>query len=241
MGVGTGVQSWVVASRPELPGLADYVLHQCLSAAPWLLATPVVWWAGRTYPLTPPAPTRVVGHLAAALATAAAVNLVMAALYVGTGSPFALADGVLTSAATGTLQWAHVVVIVYAVIAWLGWWSDRRQTPEDDEGPLRLREGGGTFVVRPEDVDWLEADGDHVRVHLGDRVHLVDHTLRDLSDQFEPHGFVRVHRSRTVNVARVRSLQPLGRGDREVLLRCGTRIRVARRRASTLQAALEAL
>lgn len=246
VGIGTGIQSWLVAARPALPSLGDFVLHQCLSAAPWLPATPVIMWAGSSYPIGEGSRWRIVSHLVAALATAAVVNVMMAGLYAFTGSPFAVGASVPMAAAAETLRWAHVVVVVYAAIAVFGWWirprteATRDATPirPPDDAPIRLREGGGTFIARPVDIDWLEADGDHVRVHLGDRVHLVDHTLTALTDRLEPHGFARIHRSSLVNTARIRSLQPVGRGDREALLRCGTRLRVARRRVAALEDAL---
>ena len=133
------------------------------------------------------------------------------------------------------------MVVVYAVIAWLGWRTRGPTTDEPVDPTLRLREGGGTLVIRAEDVDWLAADGDYVRVHVGDRVHLVSHRLSELVERLRPHDFVQIHRSRLVNVRRIRSIRPTGRGDREVLLRCGTRLGVARRRASEVERVLSAL
>ena len=58
-----------------------------------------------------------------------------------------------------------------------------------------------------DDVDWFEAEGNYVRVHVGKSAHLVRDTLSNLESRLDPEGFRRIHRSTIVNVERVRELQ----------------------------------
>lgn len=77
-------------------------------------------------------------------------------------------------------------------------------------------------------IDWLEADGDWVRLHCGERTHLVDDTLRDLVARLEPAGFARIHRSTAVNLERVREFRTNDGRDYTVVLVTGRTLRLSR-------------
>jgi two-component system LytT family response regulator len=113
--------------------------------------------------------------------------------------------------------------------------------PPPDAGPDRLvvRDGSRVIVVPASDIDWIEAEDYYAGVHVGARVHLVREPLRDLEQRLQPRQFVRVHRSALVNVARIRELRPLPRGESEVVLRDGTRLRLSRGRRRSVLALLE--
>ena len=105
------------------------------------------------------------------------------------------------------------------------------QTPEASGGTLDrllVREGKRLAVLRTEAIDWAEADGDYVALHVGSRKHLVRETLTKLEAQLGPR-FVRVHRSAVVNLDRVRDLRPTASGDCTVSLFDGTEVRASRR------------
>jgi len=96
----------------------------------------------------------------------------------------------------------------------------RRVMVENDE---RLR------FVPVEAIDYLEADGNYVRIHLGTDVHRLRSTLSGLLDQLDPRQFVRIHRSTAVNVSRIREVQPWFGGAYIAILHDGRRLRVSRR------------
>jgi two-component system, LytTR family, response regulator len=77
-------------------------------------------------------------------------------------------------------------------------------------------------------VDWLEAAGNYVRVHVGDRSELVRTTLSGLLEQLDPAVFLRIHRSVIVNVTRVRAIHPWFGGDYVATLADGQELRVSR-------------
>ncbi|MCI0675913.1 MAG: ABC transporter permease, partial [Phycisphaerales bacterium] len=67
---------------------------------------------------------------------------------------------------------------------------------------LVVREGGRIFFLRAEEIDWIEAAGNYVRLHAGKRAHLLRETLAGLEEQLDPARFARVHRSAIVNLDR---------------------------------------
>lgn len=103
-----------------------------------------------------------------------------------------------------------------------------------------VRTSGNTLVVRARDVDWFEADGNYVRLHVGDTEHLVRSQLTDLEKGLDPRRFVRVHRSAMVNLKRVRELDFLRSGDCNLVLEDGTTVRMSRRYRDTFEERLQA-
>jgi two-component system LytT family response regulator len=53
------------------------------------------------------------------------------------------------------------------------------------------KSGGRVTLIDPEEVDWLEADGDYVTVHAGARRHLLRETMKQLALELDPARFVR--------------------------------------------------
>jgi two-component system LytT family response regulator len=94
---------------------------------------------------------------------------------------------------------------------------------------IAVRNDGRAFFVRTEDVDWIEAADNYVRVHVGATSHLVRETLRALEAKLDARSFLRVHRSAIVNVDAIRELQPWFHGDHIVILRSGARLTCSRR------------
>lgn len=103
---------------------------------------------------------------------------------------------------------------------------------------LGVRVGSRTTLVELADIDWVEADRDLVRVHVGGRVHLVAGRMRDFEDALDPSRFLRVHRSAIVNLERVGVLDREKDGGGSVVLSSGVRLRVARGRWEALEKAL---
>jgi two-component system LytT family response regulator len=93
---------------------------------------------------------------------------------------------------------------------------------------LVTRAEGRMIVIAVDDVDWIEADGDHARIHVGGTAHLMRETMKHLESQLDPTRFVRIHRSIIANVDRIAELQPYFRGEVVAVLKDGTRLKVAR-------------
>jgi two-component system LytT family response regulator len=93
---------------------------------------------------------------------------------------------------------------------------------------LLVPHGESLQLVDVAAIHWLEADDNYVHVHTAQADHLLRRTLADLLEQLGER-FARIHKSAAVNLAEVKSLSPLFKGDHEVLLRSGKVLRLSRR------------
>jgi two-component system, LytTR family, response regulator len=93
---------------------------------------------------------------------------------------------------------------------------------------LMVKAGGRVVFLRADEVDWIEAAGSYVRLHVGRDVHLMHEGISTVAGRLDPAKFVRVHRSTVVNRDRVRELQPWFHGDAVAILRDGTKVTVSR-------------
>ncbi len=93
---------------------------------------------------------------------------------------------------------------------------------------LAVRDRGTFRFVQTEDIDWLEASGNRVRIHVGTQSHIIRATLSGTAERLDPTTFVRIHRSTVVNVARIREVQPWLGGDYVAILHDGRELKVSR-------------
>jgi two-component system, LytTR family, response regulator len=84
-----------------------------------------------------------------------------------------------------------------------------------------VREQGKLFFVETAAIDWAEAAGNYVRLHLGARSHLVRGPLTRLAGRFEAGKFVQIRRSALVNIRAITSLERYGKASYAILLRNG--------------------
>jgi two-component system LytT family response regulator len=107
-------------------------------------------------------------------------------------------------------------------------------------GPERLivKSGGRVYFVRVQDIDWIEAAGNYVRLHVGKEDHLLRESLSGLEGKLDAGRFVRIHRSTIVNMDRIRELQPAFHGDHVLLLQDGTELTLSRSFRERMEAAL---
>jgi two-component system LytT family response regulator len=93
---------------------------------------------------------------------------------------------------------------------------------------LMIRDENRAYFIKPTDVDWMEADGNYVRLHVGKSSYLIRSTATRLQEELDPDRFARIHRRYLVNLDRVVGLEPWFGGDAVVLLRDGTKLRLSR-------------
>ena len=93
---------------------------------------------------------------------------------------------------------------------------------------LVIKSSGRVFFLRVEEIDWIEAAGNYVRLHVGKEGHLLRDTMGSLEARLDPKRFLRIHRSTMVNIERIQELQPLFHGDYVVILRDGTQLNLSR-------------
>lgn len=82
----------------------------------------------------------------------------------------------------------------------------------------------GSLLVDANDVDWVEAAGNYVSLRAGAQAHLLSETISGMENRLDPRKFLRIHRSRIVNMERIKLLRPLFHGEYEIVLKDGTRL-----------------
>ncbi len=93
---------------------------------------------------------------------------------------------------------------------------------------LVIKSGGRVFFIKSEEIDWIEAAGNYVRLHTATGEHLHRETMSNLEGRLDPRKFMRIHRSVIVNCERIKELHPLFHGEYAVTLLDGTRLTLSR-------------
>ncbi|HLK66633.1 MAG TPA: LytTR family DNA-binding domain-containing protein [Bryobacteraceae bacterium] len=119
-------------------------------------------------------------------------------------------------------------------------WADRLsslvlQTRGQHLERFIVRDAGRVFFLPAGEIDWIEAQGNYVKLHGGGRTHLLREAMGALESRLDPRRFRRIHRSSIVNLDAIRELRPCFHGDYEVLLRDGTVLKLSHRLRSNLE------
>jgi len=114
-----------------------------------------------------------------------------------------------------------------------------------DEGPplesvdrperFLVRKLGRDFLVAAADIEWLQAAGNYVNLHVRGHDYPLRSTLGGIEARLDPAVFVRVHRSYLVNLGRVVSIEPLDDGDAKVHMDDGSVLPCSRRHLPSLR------
>ncbi len=111
------------------------------------------------------------------------------------------------------------------------------ETSADSSGALEhkglnerivVRAHGHVHFIKPEDIQWVEAEGDYINVHTESRSHLIRDTMRSMEQRLENHGFQRIHRSVIVKLALITELITLEGGDYEVVISNQQKLKLSR-------------
>lgn len=106
-------------------------------------------------------------------------------------------------------------------------------------GRILVRAGANVHILKPDEIIWVEAEGDYVTLHTGEQSYLLSDSLRNMETRLAPHGFRQIHRSCLVSMQRIRKLLANENGDYQAILDNGTRLKVGRRYKDALFAALD--
>ena len=108
--------------------------------------------------------------------------------------------------------------------------------PERSQNADRLvvKSGGRIYFIRIDEIDWIDAAGNYVRLHVKGESHLFRETMSAMEQRLDSSRFVRIHRSHIVNSDRIKELLP-GNGEHVVVLRSGVRLTLSRGYREKLQ------
>ena len=92
-----------------------------------------------------------------------------------------------------------------------------------------IKSGGRVVFLRVEEIDWMTAVGNYVRLQVGRDSHLMRETMTGMEAKLNSDRFMRIHRSTIVNLDRVKEVQPWAKGEYVVVMRDGTQLIMSRR------------
>jgi DNA-binding LytR/AlgR family response regulator len=98
-----------------------------------------------------------------------------------------------------------------------------------------VKRRGETLLVPPVEIDWIEAQGNYLALHVAGRTHLIRGVLGRMEQTLEPHRFARIHRGAIVNLERVRRWRAAASGDALIELEGGAELKVSRSYAKALK------
>lgn len=85
------------------------------------------------------------------------------------------------------------------------------------------------LFLKVDDVDWMEADGNYLDIHSGENTYLLRETLNNMEEKLDPSRFLRIHRSRIVNINQIQELKSASGQDCLVIMKDHTQLVMSRR------------
>jgi len=93
---------------------------------------------------------------------------------------------------------------------------------------LTIKLTGRPILLPTDEIDWIETQGNYLKVHAGRESHLIRGTMQSLETKLDPEKFVRVHRSAIVNVEKIKEIYPRSNGDQDLVLQNGRQLMLSR-------------
>lgn len=103
---------------------------------------------------------------------------------------------------------------------------------------LMIKASSRMMLLKVDEIDFIEADGNYAKLHVGRKTHLLREKMNDLEGRLDPAKFVRIHRSIIVNLDRIKELHPHFNGDYVVVLEDGRQLKLSRTRREHLESRL---
>ena len=93
---------------------------------------------------------------------------------------------------------------------------------------LVIKAGGRVTFLKTEEIDWIEAAGNYIRLYIGKDSHLLRETMNNIQTKLDPEKFLRIHRSTILKIDRIKELQPWYHGEYVVTLENGKQLTSSR-------------
>jgi len=113
--------------------------------------------------------------------------------------------------------------------------EETKQLPQSLERRLIIRTGGRVVFLDLDEVDWIEAAANYVKVNVGKDSYLLREAISRISEKLDPSRFVRIHRSTIVNIGKIKELQPCDSGEYIAVLKNGKGLSCSRTYRNQLQ------
>jgi two-component system LytT family response regulator len=100
---------------------------------------------------------------------------------------------------------------------------------------LVIKANGRVVFLDLDNIEWVEAAANYVRLNVGKESYLFRETISRISERLDANQFVRIHRSTIVNVAKIKELIPVNSGEYVVVLKSGRELSCSRGYRAALQ------
>jgi two-component system LytT family response regulator len=117
--------------------------------------------------------------------------------------------------------------------------SGTASTPPEPQNRLVVKAQGRVVFLNLDEIDWVEAAANYVRLNAGKESYLFRETISRTSERLNPNEFIRIHRSTIVNVRKIKELIPVNSGEYVVVLRNGKELSCSRGYRAILQRMIE--
>ena len=104
---------------------------------------------------------------------------------------------------------------------------------------LAIKDAGKTTWVLQEDIEWIDAAGDYMCVHVGGQTLIMRKTMKELDQELDTTILQRIHRSTIVNVKQVKEMQSHINGEYFLTLKSGNVVKLSRTYKDKLRLFLE--
>ena len=94
---------------------------------------------------------------------------------------------------------------------------------------IAIKDHESTVLVDIDQIDWIDAAGDYMCVHVKGETLIMRSTLKNLMSRLDPDKFKRIHRSTVVNLDRIVKATPLHKGEYILELDCDEELKVSRK------------
>lgn len=108
--------------------------------------------------------------------------------------------------------------------------------PSNKDGVLTIKTGRNTEYVSIHEIDWVDAAGDYMCLHVQEKTHILRVTMKALMEQLPVASFQRIHRSTLVNMKRAKRMSVGSHGDSVLELSTGAVLKVSRSYQRSVQA-----
>jgi Response regulator of the LytR/AlgR family len=101
---------------------------------------------------------------------------------------------------------------------------------------MLVKSSGRWIIVHTDDIDWIEAWGDYVRLHCKGKSHIIRQKIGDVETRLNPQQFLRIGKSAIINADRIKEMEPMNHGDYLITLHDSTQLNLSRNFRNCLSA-----
>ena len=127
------------------------------------------------------------------------------------------------------MTYISIMVVIYAYREILRLRNGEAQIEKSEEERIMVSKSGVFKFIEPSSVDWVEAAGNYVEIHVGEETYMLRATMKEIERRLGSKDFARIHRSSIIRKDFLERVKPAANGDKILFLKDGTELRLSRR------------